>query len=76
MPVTAILRKYGSSYRWVLQKNSERHLCLPNLYEYGRPALRWPGDIEDRIASSVRKLVKSVGKSRSNRRVQSEAARL
>jgi neutral ceramidase len=34
----------------------------PNLYEYGRPALRWSGEIEDRIASSVRKLVKSVGK--------------
>jgi len=28
--------------------------------EYGRPALRWSGDIEDRIASSVRKLVTSV----------------
>lgn len=32
----------------------------PNLYEYGRPALRWAGDIEDRIAASVRRLVKSV----------------
>jgi hypothetical protein len=32
----------------------------PNLYEYGRPALRWAGDIEDRIAGSVAKLVKSV----------------
>ena len=32
----------------------------PNLYEYGRPALRWAGDIEERIATSVRKLVKSV----------------
>jgi hypothetical protein len=31
-----------------------------NLYEYGRPALRWSGDIEDRIASTVRKLVKQV----------------
>ena len=31
-----------------------------NLYEYGRPALRWQGDIEDRIAAAVRKLVKSV----------------
>lgn len=31
-----------------------------NLYEYGRPALRWAGDIEDRIADSVRKLVKAV----------------
>ena len=31
-----------------------------NLFEYGRPALRWNGDIEDRIAASVRKLVKQV----------------
>jgi hypothetical protein len=31
-----------------------------NLYEYGRPALRWGGDVEDRIAETVRKLVKSV----------------
>ena len=28
-----------------------------NLYEYGRPALRWSGDIEDRIATSVHKLL-------------------
>jgi hypothetical protein len=34
----------------------------PNLYEYGRPALRWAGDIEDRIVESVRKLVRSVGR--------------
>jgi len=31
-----------------------------NLYEYGRPAFRWAGDIEDRIAASVRKLIKQV----------------
>ena len=31
------------------------------LYEYGRPAFRWAGDIEDRIAASVHKLVKQVG---------------
>jgi hypothetical protein len=31
-----------------------------NLYEYGRPALRWSGDIEDRITASVHKLVKQV----------------
>jgi hypothetical protein len=31
-----------------------------NLYEYGRPALRWSGDVEDRIAASVKKLVKQV----------------
>ncbi len=30
------------------------------LYEYGRPAFRWSGDIEDRIAASVHKLVKQV----------------
>ena len=34
----------------------------PNLYEYGRPALRWSGDIEKRITTSVTKLVKSVEK--------------
>jgi neutral ceramidase len=32
----------------------------PNLYEYGRPALRWSGDIEDRIAAALHKLVKQV----------------
>jgi hypothetical protein len=31
-----------------------------NLYEYGRPAFRWAGDIEDRIAASVRNLVGQV----------------
>ena len=30
------------------------------LYEYGRPAFRWAGDIEDRIAASVYKLVNQV----------------
>lgn len=30
------------------------------LYEYGRPAFRWAGDIEDRIAASVHKLVQQV----------------
>jgi hypothetical protein len=30
------------------------------LYEYGRPAFRWSGDIEDRIAASVRGLVNKV----------------
>lgn len=33
-----------------------------NLFEYGRPALRWAGDIEERIASSVEKLVKAVSR--------------
>jgi neutral ceramidase len=32
-----------------------------NLYEYGRPAFRWAGDIEDRIAATVHKLVNEVG---------------
>ncbi len=31
-----------------------------NLFEYSRPALRWAGDIEDRIAATVHKLVKSI----------------
>jgi hypothetical protein len=31
-----------------------------NLYEYGRPAFRWAGDIEDRIAAGVHRLVKQV----------------
>lgn len=33
-----------------------------NLYEYGRPALRWAGDIEERIASTVEGLVTEVRK--------------
>jgi hypothetical protein len=33
-----------------------------NLYEYGRPAFRWSGDIEDRIAASVHRLVSKVRK--------------
>ncbi len=32
----------------------------PNLYEYGRPALRWAGDIEDRITGAMHKLVKEL----------------
>ncbi len=31
-----------------------------SLYEYGRPAFRWSGDVEDRIVASVHKLVKQV----------------
>ena len=30
------------------------------LYEYGRPAFRWAGDIEDRISQSVHRLVEQV----------------
>lgn len=33
-----------------------------NLYEYGRPALRWAGDVEERIATTVDRLVKAVKK--------------
>src|SRR5262249_44720647 len=33
----------------------------PNLFEYGRPALRWAGDVEERIADAVHNLVKAVG---------------
>jgi len=31
-----------------------------NLFEYGRPALRWSGDIETRIAEAIDRLVKQV----------------
>jgi hypothetical protein len=31
-----------------------------NLYEYGRPALRWEGGIEDQIAACVTRLVNKV----------------
>lgn len=31
-----------------------------NLYEYGRPAFRWSGDIEDRISGTVHRLVRDV----------------
>ncbi|RLT07761.1 MAG: hypothetical protein DWI22_09260 [Planctomycetota bacterium] len=31
-----------------------------NLFEYGRPAFRWAGDIENRIAATVHQLVKQV----------------
>ena len=30
------------------------------LYEYGRPALRWAGDVEDRVSKTVHRLVKEV----------------
>jgi neutral ceramidase len=35
-----------------------------NLYEYGRPAFRWEGGIEDRIAASVHQLVEQVKETR------------
>jgi hypothetical protein len=31
-----------------------------NLYEYGRPAFRWDGSMEDRIAQTVHRLVRQV----------------
>ncbi len=31
-----------------------------NLFEYGRPALRWAGDIEERIADAIHGLVRAV----------------
>jgi hypothetical protein len=31
-----------------------------NLFEYGRPAFRWAGDMEERITASVRRLVRQV----------------
>jgi hypothetical protein len=34
----------------------------PNLYEYGRPALRWSGDIEDRIADAVHRVVEQTAR--------------
>jgi hypothetical protein len=33
------------------------------IFEYGHPALRWGGDIEDRIASAVHQVVREVGAS-------------
>ncbi len=33
-----------------------------NLYEYGRPALRWSGDIEDRITQAVADLLAAMGR--------------
>jgi hypothetical protein len=32
------------------------------LYEYGRPALRWEGDVEDRIVTTVHRVVKAASK--------------
>ena len=32
----------------------------PNLYEYGRPAFRWAGDVEERITAAVDRLVDQV----------------
>jgi len=37
----------------------------PHLYEYGRPAFRWAGDVEERIVECVRRLVKKIGRASS-----------
>ena len=34
----------------------------PHLDEYGRPAWRWRGDIEDRISGTVHHMVKEIRK--------------
>jgi hypothetical protein len=66
-------REFGSG-TWVLGYTDDMIAYIPsrrvweeggyeggsNLYEYGRPALRWAGDIEDRIATTVHKLVTRV----------------
>jgi sugar phosphate isomerase/epimerase len=47
----------------------------PNLFEYGRPALRWAGDIEERIADAVHSLVKAVGGGPSSKQLPGPPAR-
>jgi len=37
----------------------------PHLDEYGRPAWRWAGDVEDRVAGAVHRVVGSTGRVRS-----------
>ncbi|MDP6777879.1 MAG: hypothetical protein QGI83_14060, partial [Candidatus Latescibacteria bacterium] len=34
----------------------------PHLDEYGHPAMRWAGDVEDRIAGAVHRVVREVGR--------------
>ena len=66
-------QKYGPG-TWVMGYTDEMIAYIPsrrvwdeggyeggsNLFEYGRPALRWAGDIEERIAATVEKLVAQV----------------
>ena len=66
-------REYGPG-TWILGYTDDMIAYIPsrrvweeggyeggsNLYEYGRPALRWSGEIEDRIAAGVGKLVRQV----------------
>jgi hypothetical protein len=67
--------KYGQG-TWVLGYADDMIAYMPSrrvwleggyeggsfLYEYGRPALRWAGDVEERIADAVDKLVQTVRK--------------
>ncbi|WP_235963467.1 neutral/alkaline non-lysosomal ceramidase N-terminal domain-containing protein [Tautonia rosea] len=66
-------REYGSN-TWVCGYVDDMIAYIPSrrvweeggyeggsyLYEYGRPAFRWAGDIEDRIAATVDRLVRQV----------------
>ena len=66
-------KKYGAG-TWVLGYTDDMISYIPsrrvweeggyeggsNLFEYGRPAFRWAGDIEDRIDKSVSDVVKAV----------------
>ncbi len=66
-------REYGPN-TWVLGYTDDMLAYIPSrrvweeggyeggarLYEYGRPALRWAGDVEDRISSTVQRLMKEV----------------
>jgi len=66
-------RDYGAN-TWVLGYTDDMLAYIPSrrvweeggyeggarLYEYGRPALRWAGDVEDRIAETVQSLMKQV----------------
>lgn len=47
---------------WAAQRSKARggYEGGSNLYEYGRPAFRWAGDIEDRIAAAMHRLVQQV----------------
>ncbi len=70
-------REFGSG-TWVLGYTDDMISYIPsrrvweeggyeggsNLYEYGRPAYRWAGDIEDRISGAVHRLVKQVNSER------------
>lgn len=66
-------KKYGPG-TWVLGYTDDMISYIPsrrvwdeggyeggaNLFEYGRPALRWGGDVEDRIAAAVDRVVTEV----------------